>query len=209
MPRRLHQSNRIVEFAKRENPVSQRPDSPLGERRGDLAQQVTGQVRPARRQLVDIDREIGDVLAERPQVNSPIEVKIPFSEFEEAAKWSENLQAALHCLAAQRVEHDIDALPPGDLAHLIAKPQIARVENMIGAGQAQERSLHLRSGCGDHNRAAKLGILDRGKPHAAGGGMNQDMLPGCELRQMPQRVFHCDEGYGNGCGRRKTHSRRD
>ena len=142
-------------------------------------------------------------------MNSPIEVKIPFSKFEEAAKWSENLQAALHRLAAQRVEHDIDALPPSDLEYLIAEPEVARVEYMIGAGQAQERSLHLRSGRGDHNRAAMLGVLDRGKPYAAAGGMNEDVFPGCELCQMPQRVCHGDEGYGNGCGRRKTHSRRD
>ena len=71
--------------------MSQRPDSPLRKRRGHLVQQVTGQVRPARRQLINVDREIGDILAERPQVNSPIEVQIPFSEFEEAAKRSENL----------------------------------------------------------------------------------------------------------------------
>src|SRR3954451_11404428 len=101
MPRRLHQPNRIVELAKRENPMSERPDSPLRKRRRHLVQQVAGQVRPARRQLINVDREIGDILAERPQVNSPIEVQIPFSEFEEATKRSENLQAPLHSLTAQ------------------------------------------------------------------------------------------------------------
>ena len=80
---------------------------------------------------------------------------------------------------------------------------------MIGAGQAQERSFHLRSRRGDHDCAAMLGVLDRGEPDAAAGSMDKDMLSGCELCQMPQRVYRGHECYGDRGGRRKARSRRD
>jgi hypothetical protein len=71
-------------------------------------------------------------------MDSAIEVKIALAEFEETAEWSERLQAALHRLAAERVEHDVDPLPAGDLANGIAKRKIARIEHMVGASQTQE-----------------------------------------------------------------------
>ncbi len=82
-------------------------------------------------------------------MNAAVLVKVAFPEFEEAAERLEHLQAPLHRLAAQRIEHDIDALPAGDFAHGIRKGEVTRIEHMIGTGQAQERSLHLRAGCRD------------------------------------------------------------
>src|SRR5690348_3778417 len=115
MTRRLHQPNRIVEFAKRKDSVSQRADLTVGEGSRDLAQQFAGEFRSPHWQLVDVDREIGNILAQRPHVNATVEVEVSFSELEETAKGSEDLEAPLHRLAAQRIEHDIDALSPGDL----------------------------------------------------------------------------------------------
>ena len=45
---------------------------------------------------------------------------------------------------------------------------------MIGAGQAQKGPLHLRPGRRDDDRAAVLGVLDRGQADAAGGGVDQN-----------------------------------
>src|SRR5271166_7088035 len=122
-------------------------------------------------------------------MDAAIEVKIALAEFEETTERPERLQAALHRLAAERVEDDVDPLPASEVAHGIAKTKIARIEHVIGASQTQECSLHLRTGCGGNDRAAVLGVLDRGKPHTAGSSVNEDMLPGFELCQAPQSIY--------------------
>ncbi len=53
--------------------------------------------------------------------------------------------------------------------------------------------MDLGAGGGDDDRAAVLGVLDRGEPDAAGGGVDQDVLAGLELRQMTQRIDRGDE----------------
>src|SRR5262245_59208107 len=117
------------------------PDCPLGQQLRDLGQQLSGKVRPTNWQLIDVNREIRDILAQRSQVDAAVEVKIALAEFEEAAKRPQNLQAPLHRLAAQRVEDDVDALPGGYLPHGIGEGQVARVEHVVGTGQTQKRSL--------------------------------------------------------------------
>jgi hypothetical protein len=49
--------------------MRQWPDRAGAQRLGDLAQQRARQIRPLDRQLVDVDREIGNVLPQRAQVN--------------------------------------------------------------------------------------------------------------------------------------------
>ena len=209
MTRRLHQAKGVVDLGKAKQPMRQRPDRAGGEQGGDFAQQGAGQRRPAQRQLVDIDREIRKVLAQRAQMEAAVEVEIALAEFEKAPERFEHFEAAFHRLAAQRVQHDVDPLPAGDLAHPIGKAEIARIEHMVGAGQPQKRPLGRRPGGGDDDGAAMPGVLDRGQADAAGRRMDQDMFPGGELRQVAQRIDRGDEG-DRQCRRGgEAHFRRD
>ena len=183
--------------------MGERPDFALEERRGDFGQQAAGKIRPGNWQLIDVNRKIRDVLSERPQTNTPVEIKIHLAELEKPAKRFEHLEASLHAFAAQRVEHDVDALPPGEFAHGIAKGEIARIEDIVGAGQPQKRSLHLRSGRRGHNRTALFGVLDSGQSDTSGGSVDQHMLAWRKLRQVAQSVHHCDKShrYRRGLGK--------
>ena len=82
----LHQPERILDRRERENPMRQRPDRARGQGFGDLVQQRARHVRPLQRQLIDVDREIGDVLPQWPQVNAAVQIKIALAELEEAAE---------------------------------------------------------------------------------------------------------------------------
>src|SRR6516225_8211447 len=65
MARRLHQPKGVFELSERENAVRQRTDFAIEECPGDFGQQLAGEIRPANRQLIDVDGEVRDVLSER------------------------------------------------------------------------------------------------------------------------------------------------
>ncbi len=101
--RRLHQPKGVVDFGVGERPVRQRPDLAPVQLRRDLGQEIAGQIWPPQRQLIDVDREIRDILPQRAQMEAAVEVEIALAQLEEAAERPEQLDAALHRLAAQRV----------------------------------------------------------------------------------------------------------
>src|SRR5262249_30109846 len=82
MARRLHETESVVEFREGEDAMREWPDLPLKECGRDLGQQLARKIRPANRQLIDVDREIRDVLPEWPQVNSSVEIKIALSQLQ-------------------------------------------------------------------------------------------------------------------------------
>src|ERR1700730_694620 len=118
--------------------MCKRPNRAIEQRRGNLGQQLAREIRPANWQLVDVDSEVRNVLPEWPQVDTPIEVEVPLAEFEKPPEWLEHLDAALHRLAAQRVEDNVDPLPGGELAHGLAKREVSRIKDVIGTGEPQE-----------------------------------------------------------------------
>ena len=105
-------------------------------------------------------------------MNAAVEVEVSLAELQKAAEWSEDLQAPLHSLAAERIEHNVDTLTARDLAHGVRKREVAGIEDVIRTGKAQKRSLDLRAGRGYHDRVALLGILDRREPDTAGSGVD-------------------------------------
>src|SRR5258707_2955715 len=99
MAGRLHQAERIADRAEPERAMRERPDRSLAQRRINFTQQRSREIGPLDRQLVNIDREIGDVLAQRTQVDAPVEIEIALAEFEKAAERLEHAEALLHCFA--------------------------------------------------------------------------------------------------------------
>src|SRR6267154_549830 len=86
MAGRLHQAERIADRAEPERAMREWPDRSLAQRRRNFAQQRSCEIRPLNWQLVDVDREIRDVLAQRTQVDAPVEIEIALAEFEKAAE---------------------------------------------------------------------------------------------------------------------------
>ena len=58
-------------------------------------------------------------------MNSSVKVKIALSELEKPAERLEHIDAALHRLAAQRVENDVDPVPASELAHGVGKGEVS------------------------------------------------------------------------------------
>ena len=97
-------------LGERKAAMRQRPDRALAAKAvGDLAQQRAREIGPLDRQLIDVDREIGNVLPQRPQMDAAVQVEVALAELEKAAERLQHAEALLHRLAAQRIEHDIDA----------------------------------------------------------------------------------------------------
>ena len=103
--------------------------------------------------------------------------------------------ALFHRLAAQRVQYDVDPGAVRDRAHRIGKAEIARIQDMVGAGQPQEATFDLRPRAGDDDSPAVFGVLDRGEPDATGGGMDQHVLAGTELAERSEGVDGGDKGH--------------
>src|SRR5207248_11188043 len=93
--------------------MCQRPDRARSQGLGHLAKQSARQIWPLKRQLIDVNREIGNVLPQRPQMNSAVQIEVTLAELEKAAKRLQDAEALLHRLAAQRIEDDVDALEIG------------------------------------------------------------------------------------------------
>ena len=103
--------------------MRQRPDRAVAQRRRDLGEQRAREIGPLDRQLVHVDREIGDILPQRPQMDAAVQVEVALAEFEEAAERLQHAEALLHRLAAERIQHDIDAVPPVIARTASAKPR--------------------------------------------------------------------------------------
>ena len=174
--------------------MRQRADVAGGERGRHAGEQRFRELRTARRQLVHVDREIRDIPAQQPRAQPAVLNEIPLAEFDKPPEGLQEFEARLHRLPVQRIEHDIDPGAAGCLAHRSDKAKLARVADMIGADKTQKGALRRRAGGGNHRRAACLGDLDRGKPHAARGGVDQHGLARHQPRQGLQRIARGDEG---------------
>ena len=135
-------------------------------------------------------------------MNPAVQIEVTLAELEKAAKRLQDAEALLHCLAAQRIEDDVDALTLRDRADRIGKAEVARVEHMVGAGEAQKRALGLGARCRNDKCAAVLGVLDCGKADAARRGVDQNMLARGQLGERAERVDRRDE-HDRDSGRRR------
>ena len=117
--------------------MRERPDLAGGERSGNFAEQPFGKLGPTHRQLVHVDRKIGNVPAQWPRVKPAIFIKIALAELDKTTERLQQLEACFHGLAVQRIEHDIDPgaeLPGyGPVAGLLAGLDRSGVRPVPGA----------------------------------------------------------------------------
>ena len=95
------------------------------------------------------------------------------------------------------LEHDVDALLGGELAHHALEPVGAVIDDVIGAERLGLRRLVVVADGGDDGAADRLRHLDGGGADAGAAGLHQDGLAGLELGVVEQHVLH-----GRECDRR-------
>jgi hypothetical protein len=145
-------------------------------------------------QLIGVDAEITDVVAERTQADLGILVEIALAEFEKAAKRFQHLEIPVDRFAGKRIEDDVHALSAGLLEDLVGKGQGTRVKYVFHTEQAQEVALFVRSGGGIDFGTDPLGDLDGGDSDAARSAMNQHLFFGLQACQVVQGVVDGKEG---------------
>ena len=76
------------------------------------------------------------------------------------------------------VEDEIDAAVAGQPQDLVGELVLHVVDDRVGARFLRQRRLRVARDGAEHVGAGRLGELDGGEPDAAGGGVNEDTLPG-------------------------------
>src|SRR5690606_36879457 len=94
------------------------------------------------------------------------------------------------------LEHHVDALLGGELAHHALEAVLAVVDDVVGAERPGLVDLVVGANGGDDRAAHALCKLDRGRADAGAAGMDEDGLAGLELRIVEQHVLDRAEGDG-------------
>ena len=102
-----------------------------------------------------------------------------------AAALAQRAQAVGEAVAADRVEHDVDAAAGGLLGLVL--PRAVGAQHLVGAGLARHALLLVAGDDREHAAAEALGDLDRGGPDAAGGAVHEHGLALLEAAAQHER----------------------
>ena len=189
--------------------VRQRVQDALLEQLHHVPEQASGQVRTLAHQLVSVDAEVADVVAERAQADTGVLVEVALAQFQEAAERFKDSQVTVDRLTCQRIEHDVDTTSARHCQHLIGICQRAGIENVLDAQQAQEVALFVTAGGGVNLGTAPFGNLNRGNTDTTRSTVDQDFFARFQTCQVMQRVVHGEERTRNSRSRFKRHACRD
>ena len=115
---------RIDHLIRRKRLVGQREQEALVEQSQDLAEQPTRQFRTVGHQLVGVDAEIADVVAERAQADARVLIEVALAQLEESSKGLQDAEVAVDRFASEGVQHDIHSLAPGDRQDLVREGEV-------------------------------------------------------------------------------------
>ena len=113
-------------------------------------------------------------------------------------------QRAVEGVGADMLEHHVDALLGGDLAHHVLEAVAAVVDDVVGAERLRLVGLGVVADRGDDGAADRLRHLDGGGADARSAGMDQNGLAGLELRIVEQHVLDGRERDRRAGGRRAS-----
>ena len=130
----------------------------------------------------------GQVAAEREQAHPGVAVDVLLADLDEPAAEGQQLHTGPLHGTGERVEHDVDAVAVGVAPDLLGEVGAARVVHMGDPHAAQHVPAFLGAGGRVDLRLRHPGDRDGGLAHAAGGGVDQDLLAGLDVRQVLQSV---------------------
>ncbi len=179
-----------------EHAVRQRRQRSFLEQLHQFAEQLGTDVPAVEHQLVEIDAEVSEISPERSQADMGVRDVVALAEFDEAAERTQAGDAALHRVAGEAVEDDVDAVA-GDRPYVVDEIARARIENVGDVEAAEQVALRLRAGGGDDLRAARLCDLYRGHADRAGAAVNENPFTVFEPRLPGERVVGGEERDGD------------
>ena len=196
MPGRLHVAKGAGNLQGAESPVRQWLQRAVGKQGHQIDEHASRSVGALRQQLIRIDAEIRDIVAERTHADPRVLVKVAFAEFQHAAEGAQQAQIPRDGVSGEGIQNHIDTLTPGGLQHFVAEGERTGVEDMIGAEQLHEVALLGGTRRREDFRTQMLGQLDRGDADAAGAAVNEHALPLAQTGEFVQRIVG-----GEKCGR--------
>lgn len=172
-------------------------DSPGGRGRGDVGKRIDGADMRAQPAALDQGAQLVELAAVLPGEDEVI-ARVPAPGLEEvlrlgevddadhAAELREYLGAARQGVAADAVEHHVDAVASGFPQDGLDVVLLLVVDEHIGAHLAGELEVDLAH-CGEDPGSHGLRQLDRDMPDAAGAAMHQDAFADPQRRACDQR----------------------
>jgi hypothetical protein len=113
-----------------------------------------------------------------------------------AALLGEAGEVARQIVAADHVEHDIDAAAAGDALHLLDEILRPVVDRVRGADLERAGAFLVRAGGDDHGQAEQLAEQDRRRADAAGAAVDQHRLARPRIAALEQVGPDGEEGLG-------------
>ena len=115
-------------------------------------------------QLVGVDAEIADVVAERPQPDMAVFIEVALAGFEESTERPQRIDAAHHCFTGERIQHDVDAPAARQRARISSANARLRESSTWSAPSRRTNSRFVAARRREHFRAEVARELDRGDP---------------------------------------------
>src|SRR5262245_40674219 len=112
-------------------------------------------------------------------------------------------------LPANGIEHDIDTLALGQVAHAITQIFASVVDDIIGAVLAGNGKLIRRASSRNDACAKEFANFDSRQAHTTRGAENEQHLTGQETASVHQRKMSCAVGHWKGGGDNEVHGSGD
>ena len=153
----------------------------------DGGEDLADELRLLGHEPVDVEREVGQVLAEVEQADAPVLVDVALADLDEAAGRREHGDALRDRVAGKRVQDDVDAAAARRLQDLVREVERARVVHVLDAEGAQVRPLRVAASGRVDLRAELPCDLDRREADGARRRVDQDALAGLEAGEPDER----------------------
>ena len=189
VPRLRHEAEGRFCRRIRKNPVGQRRQLAGLEQAHHGVQQALHHLRAIDPHPVEVYGKIGQVVAERSQIQRAVLVDVALADLHEFAVGTQAAQAAPDGLARQRVQDDADAPAASGRQHFLGKIQRAGIHDMRRPQCPQEFAFFGRSGSGVHGGPGTPTQRDGRQAHATRRRMNQDAVVRPHLAEGVQRVI--------------------
>src|SRR6202041_1251674 len=125
MARLLHMAKRVDHLRGIEGAQWERTKYAGFEQRQNFCKQPLSQIGPLRHELIGVDAEVAQVVAERAQAHPGVLVEIALAELEETTEGPQRPKGAVDGFAGQGIEPHIDARCPRQRENLVGEIEIA------------------------------------------------------------------------------------
>ena len=196
----LHQPECLGDMCPVENTMRKGREFTLGEEVDHFGEQLLRQCPVGADELVDVDAEIAQIAAQRPQTEMGVGVEVALAQFDEATERLQAIHGTYHRLAGQRVQDNVDTLAAGEAHHVLREREGAGIADEVGAEAAQQGPLLAAAGRRDDDCATMLCDLHGGQADRAGAAVDQNGFARLQPGKVRERIVGGEERDGQRRG---------